>query len=66
MGFCEKHLFEPAVATCRDCGTLVCAECVHTVPRKTTVCLSCALVRAGIRRPVKPAGAGLFRRRTRV
>lgn len=48
---CERHGFELAEDTCRNCGTSFCAEClVYSFGRKQQpYCVSCALAAAGVR-----------------
>lgn len=48
MERCDKHLFDEAVVTCRDCGAQLCEECVVAVST-TSFCVPCALARAGVR-----------------
>lgn len=48
MGRCDKHMFDEAVVSCRDCGDRLCEECVVAV-RTTSYCIPCALARAGVR-----------------
>lgn len=48
MQRCDKHMFDEAVVSCRDCGAQLCVECV--VPVSTaSYCIPCALERAGVR-----------------
>jgi hypothetical protein len=49
MDHCHRHWFDPAVTTCRDCRQSFCEACVVTVQRVGIICVSCALVRAGVR-----------------
>jgi hypothetical protein len=48
---CDRHGFELAVDTCRNCGISYCAEClVYSFGRKEQpFCVSCALAAAGVR-----------------
>ena len=48
---CTEHQFEPAEATCRNCGYPFCNEClVYSFgPNEPPYCLSCALAAAGVR-----------------
>jgi hypothetical protein len=48
---CERHGFELAVDTCRNCGNSFCAECVvYSFGRKQQpYCVACALAAAGVR-----------------
>jgi hypothetical protein len=51
MGNCSKHLFEQAVATCASCTDAFCEGCTVRPYGSSgaTLCLGCALVRAGVR-----------------
>jgi hypothetical protein len=51
MGNCSKHLFEQAVASCASCSDAFCATCTVRPygSHGATLCLGCALVRAGVR-----------------
>jgi hypothetical protein len=48
---CDRHGFELAVDTCRNCGNSFCAEClVYSFGRKEQpFCVACALAAAGVR-----------------
>jgi hypothetical protein len=48
---CDRHGFELAEDTCRNCGFSFCAEClVYSFGRKQQpFCVSCALAAAGVR-----------------
>jgi len=48
---CDRHGFELAEDTCRNCGDSFCAEClVYSFGRKEQpFCVSCALAAAGVR-----------------
>ena len=48
---CERHGFELAVDTCRNCANSFCAECVvYSFGRnEQPFCVSCALAAAGVR-----------------
>jgi hypothetical protein len=48
---CDRHGFELAVDTCRNCGISFCAEClVYSFGKKEQpFCVSCALAAAGVR-----------------
>jgi hypothetical protein len=49
MARCEAHSYEQAVRDCDDCHRPMCTRCAVPVKKKT-LCMNCALVRAGIRR----------------
>jgi hypothetical protein len=48
---CDRHGFELAVDTCRNCGNSYCAECVvYSFGRnEQPFCVACALAAAGVR-----------------
>lgn len=48
---CDRHGFELAVDTCRNCANSYCAEClVYSFGRKEQpFCVACALAAAGVR-----------------
>jgi hypothetical protein len=48
---CDRHGFELAEDTCRNCGISYCAEClVYSFGRKEQpFCVACALAAAGVR-----------------
>lgn len=49
FGRCERHWFDPALATCDDCHSDMCVECVVAVQGVGTFCAECALDRSGVR-----------------
>lgn len=52
LGGCVRHGFERATGACQTCREGFCPDClVHPFgANKPGMCISCALVRAGIRR----------------
>jgi len=48
---CTKHLFELAADVCAWCGQLWCGSCLTYVEgeRAEPMCVTCALVRSGVR-----------------
>ncbi|MBV8160754.1 MAG: hypothetical protein JO265_07515 [Acidimicrobiia bacterium] len=48
---CDKHLFEEATGTCRDCGRPFCSECLVYAqgPDTAPYCIPCALTTSGVR-----------------
>jgi len=46
---CHQHTDRPAVATCEDCGTGLCARCQVDIDTVGTFCWECAARRGGLR-----------------
>ena len=55
LGGCSTHSFEAAMATCRSCANGYCTDCLVFAfgPAKPPYCVSCALIAAGVRRPLR-------------
>jgi hypothetical protein len=62
---CERHAFELAVATCDHCVGDFCPDCLVYAqgPSKAPLCMPCALVAAGVRRPSRATAHEARRRR---
>jgi len=54
---CHKHIDRPAVATCEDCGTGLCARCQVDIDTVGTFCWECAARRGGLRADHRPLRA---------